>query len=295
MKPAMSDLEIVARVLDLIAASPEYVAGHASRRETMATQRALQAELGPLLPRLHLLLITHLDRCIGPSICRRGRGYPRRRANPVDLFLSCTDSCAACRHAALHALRLLNQAITTGPCQIEFMGEQEYAARLREATEREADDNRRSAQASARMREWSSLMIRKLKQAESRPAHRMNGSVARQGSSASLGDPDSAGFVQQPSDATAYLPAHTIIENHPTVAKSHKVLTALLGKHPEIRRWKPSKQRLLVHAGDWQAYIDLQSRRTRDEAGFLNDPAEVAQRAAAVRQAKSKRRHRPGK
>jgi hypothetical protein len=99
-------------------------------------------------------------------------------------------------------------------------------------------------------------------------------------------DDDSQGAP--PLDPSAYLPAAKVVEMHPAIAKSPKVLARILRQHPEIRRWKPNAQRLLIHAGDWQKHVDLQSKRSRGADGLLDDQDEVEQRKALMRAAKQR-------
>jgi hypothetical protein len=57
-------------------------------------------------------------------------------------------------------------------------------------------------------------------------------------------------------DPTAYRPAKEFMNG------DYKAINKVLEDNPWIRRRKPNKQRLLIHAGDWQEYIHKkQSRR----------------------------------
>jgi len=70
--------------------------------------------------------------------------------------------------------------------------------------------------------------------------------------------PDKKGFVQNPTDPAAYQAAAKICADHPTHAPTTKALRRILDQHPEIRRWKPTKQRLSVHLGDWHKYLEAE-------------------------------------
>jgi hypothetical protein len=67
--------------------------------------------------------------------------------------------------------------------------------------------------------------------------------------------PDAKGLVQAPSDRRAYLPASKIVSEHTNVVASLKKLNQLLKKNPSIRRWQPTRQRLMVHEGDFRRHI----------------------------------------
>jgi hypothetical protein len=94
----------------------------------------------------------------------------------------------------------------------------------------------------------------------------------------------------QAGDRAAYRPATEILaaSSFPT----YKALRAYLDKHPEIRTLKPSKQRLLVHAGDWMRCCSRQDDtafEALDEspeavAAFLEE-AEARQEAIRRRKA----------
>lgn len=71
-------------------------------------------------------------------------------------------------------------------------------------------------------------------------------------------------------------------------AKSHKKLITILKKHPEIRRRKPTKQRLEVHAGDW-----LRHKQKKAEAQWQAADAQaiveaVSERTAQIRKQKAR-------
>lgn len=96
--------------------------------------------------------------------------------------------------------------------------------------------------------------------------------------------PDAEGFVRNPSDETVYRSAYKIIADYPAVAIDIKHLNKILAENPEIRRWKPRKNRLSVHLGDWQRYVDSKSEKTDD--GWNDDPAEVEKAKAEVKKRK---------
>ncbi|MCX5676257.1 MAG: hypothetical protein NTX87_14725 [Planctomycetota bacterium] len=70
--------------------------------------------------------------------------------------------------------------------------------------------------------------------------------------------PDKQGMVKKPSDPAAYRAAARICADHHTHAPTIKALRRILDQHPEIRRWKPTKQRLSVHLGDWHKYLETE-------------------------------------
>ncbi len=105
--------------------------------------------------------------------------------------------------------------------------------------------------------------------------------------------PNERGFVKAPTDEAAYVPAKDILNNHmPTqLGQTHKHLVAILDRHPEIKRWRPRKNRLCVHLAGWYAYLE---RRSDEPAAADSDAqwlplsvAEVAERAAQMRAEKS--------
>jgi hypothetical protein len=55
---------------------------------------------------------------------------------------------------------------------------------------------------------------------------------------------------------------------------SYKALKAFLARHPKIRTLKPSKQRLLIHAGDWSCHRTTEARAAGD--ALENSPEVVA-------------------
>jgi hypothetical protein len=54
-------------------------------------------------------------------------------------------------------------------------------------------------------------------------------------------------------DPAAYRPAKEFLDTQH--APTYKALRALLGKHTWIRRYNPSPQRLVIHAGDWHQLL----------------------------------------
>jgi hypothetical protein len=79
-------------------------------------------------------------------------------------------------------------------------------------------------------------------------------------------EPDERGLVRSPPDETAYFPAKTILEEHTPpellgrkggldYERDYKAWKALLDERPEIRRWKPQPQRLMIHLADWMRFV----------------------------------------
>jgi hypothetical protein len=94
------------------------------------------------------------------------------------------------------------------------------------------------------------------------------------------------------SDDSAFLPASTFYRDHFATYKQFK---AWLDRTPEseIRRRKPSKNRLDIHAGDWKKYWDVKAEKTFDGLDNTEPRAIVdmfvegaKQRAAELRAAK---------
>lgn len=107
------------------------------------------------------------------------------------------------------------------------------------------------------------------------------------------GRPNDRGYVEAPTDASAYVPAKDILQNHMPreLGRTHKHLLAILDRHSEIKRWRPRKNRLCVHLADWCAYL---ARRSDEPAAADGDAGwapisaeEVAARAALMRPRKS--------
>jgi hypothetical protein len=93
-------------------------------------------------------------------------------------------------------------------------------------------------------------------------------------------------------DTTAYRPAKEFLDDKRFT--THKRLLAALRAHPWIRTWKPSPQRLCIHAADWLVF-----RKGLDDAAFdaLDAPAEtveaflagVRERQQAIRNRKARK------
>jgi len=60
----------------------------------------------------------------------------------------------------------------------------------------------------------------------------------------------------QPPDPSAYVAARDILAHHCSgvPVRTHKQLQSVLKHHPEIKHWKPNRQRLCVHLVDWTKY-----------------------------------------
>lgn len=86
---------------------------------------------------------------------------------------------------------------------------------------------------------------------------------------------DENGFVKNPLDPTAYCPATRIIQDFPTQVKDLRHLNEILQKNVRIRRWKPRKNRLSVHLGDWRAYVD---NLTRSSDGWSSSDSDIEAR-----------------
>jgi len=102
--------------------------------------------------------------------------------------------------------------------------------------------------------------------------------------------PDETGLVSDPSDRAAYRPASKLLADYLAVAPTMKALDSILMKHPEIRRYKPSKQRRSIHLGDWQKYVDQLKEHTLDSDGFVRDPVEIEERKALIGAQRRKRK-----
>lgn len=83
------------------------------------------------------------------------------------------------------------------------------------------------------------------------------GGEERQDKGAELGPsaPDANGLVREPADPKAYLPAMELVRACDPLAGRIRNLHSVLDRHPEIRRWKPRKNRLTIHMGDWREYV----------------------------------------
>lgn len=106
------------------------------------------------------------------------------------------------------------------------------------------------------------------------------------GKAAELGDDvpheevDESGMVTNPSDLTVYRGASEVLGDSPDIAPTYKLLTRILTQHPEIRRHKPNKQRLVIHVGDWARF--MKAERARDGNDLYVSPDEAAARMAAI-------------
>ena len=94
--------------------------------------------------------------------------------------------------------------------------------------------------------------------------------------------PDEYGFVAQPADATEYVPASDVLNDHtpPEGCMTYRQLVAILKKHPEIKRWKPRRNRLSVHVSDWQMFVKKQEANS---GGADPDESKIEERKAAIR------------
>jgi hypothetical protein len=81
--------------------------------------------------------------------------------------------------------------------------------------------------------------------------------------------PDEKGFVQNPTDPAAYQGARRICKRSPLYAPNDKALKRILDAHTEIRRCKPSPQRLSVHLGDWDKYVQAEEEASKRAAADL--------------------------
>jgi rubrerythrin len=79
--------------------------------------------------------------------------------------------------------------------------------------------------------------------------------------------PDERGFVENPKDEKAFVSAVEIIRKHwhvpplPGVRNKHKALNKILDEHPEIWRWKPHANKLKVHLGRWDNYVEKEKKK----------------------------------
>jgi hypothetical protein len=99
---------------------------------------------------------------------------------------------------------------------------------------------------------------------------------------------DAAGYVTDPADPSAYLAASEVRLTHTpaALATTHKRLLAILSKHPDIKRWRPRKNRLSVHLADWLAFVKRETEQL-DGDGLLANQFEVEARTAKIRRKKS--------
>jgi hypothetical protein len=100
---------------------------------------------------------------------------------------------------------------------------------------------------------------------------------------------DATGLVTNPKDETAYRPATDVLRNHTpaAVAVTYKQFTAILERHPEIRRWIPRPQRLSVHLADWLDYVRKETRQV-DKDGLLANQFEIEARKAEINRQRRK-------
>ena len=67
----------------------------------------------------------------------------------------------------------------------------------------------------------------------------------------------------------AFVPASTVWTDH---FDHYEEFKRFLNNHSEIRTWKPSKQRLCVHAGDWHRHWEQQDQKKTEQLdGFGSD------------------------
>jgi hypothetical protein len=96
--------------------------------------------------------------------------------------------------------------------------------------------------------------------------------------------PDANGVVADPTDKAAYREAAKLLKDFPGALPTHKALTKILAGNPGIRRWKPRSNRLLIHLGDWQKYLDgKQGSESQD------DPNEIERRKGEIRRNNEKK------
>lgn len=91
--------------------------------------------------------------------------------------------------------------------------------------------------------------------------------------------------TERPDEADFRPASEFLTENRPP--RSYRELRRILDENPWIRRFKPSKQRLMIHAGDmlrWQAEQDKQKWRSLNSSQGTADAAlaEARQRKAAI-------------
>jgi hypothetical protein len=95
---------------------------------------------------------------------------------------------------------------------------------------------------------------------------------------------------QQPEDMTAYRPASEFLDENIT---TYKQLRAILDRNAEIRTHKPSQQRLLIHAGDWQQWRVTEDAKAADAVDDKPEVIEAFLAEARERQATIRRRKPP--
>lgn len=95
---------------------------------------------------------------------------------------------------------------------------------------------------------------------------------------------DARGEVTNPADSTAYVAANEVRLSHTPagLVTGHKQLVSVLSDHPEIKRWHPRSNRLLIHLADWRAFVKRETEK-RDADGLLTNPTETEARTAESR------------
>lgn len=109
--------------------------------------------------------------------------------------------------------------------------------------------------------------------------------------------PDARGYVAQPADPAAFVPAAEIVAQHTPSGDSltYKRLVAIIENPANRVRWtkpltkagKPAPQRRLVHLGDWVSYLKRHAGPTAGDGWPASTAAEIERRKAAVRAARS--------
>jgi hypothetical protein len=129
------------------------------------------------------------------------------------------------------------------------------------------------------------------------PAESGQGNGAELGDAATGFDPGRSGPGQEfaaepgeapppaPADPEAYRPAKEFLE--PGRFDNYKAIRNALKLHPWIRSRKPSKQRLEIHAGDWQ-----RMRNVSPAGDLMDQPAATVDAVMAVEQRKAAERAR---
>jgi hypothetical protein len=102
---------------------------------------------------------------------------------------------------------------------------------------------------------------------------------------------DEEAYPEPQEDPGAFRPATELLRVSPP--ETYKALSRVLKEHPEIRRRKPSPQRLEVHLGDWYRVVTEEAARDFAAGGVGDDTAWlIAEEAARLRE--SRRRERGG-
>ena len=115
-------------------------------------------------------------------------------------------------------------------------------------------------------------------------------------------EPDSAGYVKNPADRSAYIPMTTILnehipEDHPLHPLTEKRLRAFLQDfesnqvrwtRPNGKSGKTIPNRRSVHLTDWKAFLDRTKSHGGDAEGFPRlSEAQIERRKDAIRKTKS--------